>query len=308
MKGHDLHDLLPGLTAFVAVVQQGGYSAAARVMGSDKGTLSRRVRSLEDALSVRLLDRTTRSVRPTEAGARLFAASEGSVDALKSALAAVHQGDPVGSVRITSAPGLADELWVPVISALRESHPQIRVFVRSEVSFQSLVATGFDIGVRTGKLPVTSDIARPLMTWRYVAVASPEWASRHPDASPESHEDGWLFHSQRAHAAPWRFVLRGGRSVTRSIAPITVSEDFRLLRGMALLGEGVYLVAPPLIAADLREGALQRVFPDWRVDHTHTIYSVVPHREHPAPATTVVLDAVAEHGARLEQAWKAFSE
>ncbi|MEM9195032.1 MAG: LysR family transcriptional regulator [Myxococcota bacterium] len=305
---YSAHDLLPNLVAFIVVVESGGYSAGARRTRSDKATLSRRVRALEDALKVRLLDRTTRSVRMTDAGRGLFRQTS---ERLRDVLMAL--GDlselPVrsGPVRVTTVPGLVEDLWVPVLLALRRTHPRIDVTLHSGITFQRLVASGFDVGVRTGKLPETNEIAKKLATWRYLMVSSPEWLAQHSELAAPSGEIPWLIHANVPRASEWRFE-RGAETLDLNVTPAMASDDAVLLRKLAVEGVGVYLSAPAVVHQDLMAGRLVRAFPNWRVSHVHHIYSVVPHREYVPGPVQAVLARVAGRLAELEQAWSAYAD
>ena len=302
------HDLLPGLLAFVVVIESGGYSAGARRARTDKATLSRRVRGLEDALKVRLLDRTTRTIRMTDVGRHLF---DRAAVPLRDVLIALrdtgesHRG--TGRVRITTVPGFADDLWAPVLTRLQREYPGIEVSLASDIAFQPLVSTGFDIGIRTGYLPETGDVATKLATWRYMMVASPAWIEANPDLPGPTADLPWLINGEIRRANEWCFA-RHDETRSLRVVPAAATNDFALLRRLAVDGAGVYVGAPTVVHDDLRTGRLVRAFPEWRVDHTHKVYAVVPHREYPTDAVRQVLDAIAERMKTLEAEWHRWTE
>jgi len=302
-------DYLPELTALVWVVHCGGFSAAARASHVDKSTLSRRVRALEDRLGVRLLDRTTRTVRPTQAGQQLYASCEPHLAAVGHALSATTRDQQTGgTVRVTTLSALVDCVWAPVIGELRETHPDVRIEVHSSTPFERLVDAGYDLALRTGRLPNTQEVARRLATWRYVLVASPELAERLPaSARPGQPGQEWLLFNSIPSANRWTFE-RADETFTAEVTPALVSDEPLLLRRMAIDGFGILPAVPMLVMEDLRQGRLVRVMPEWRVAHTHGVFTALPHRAHTAPAVRTVIDALERRLKHLEPQWAAVSE
>ena len=146
--------LLPLLSAFVAVVDAGGYTAAARRTGLDKTLLSRRVRALEEALERRLLNRTTRQLHVTEAGQALYDRASSPLGDVVDALARVAASDRVrGLVRVATAPSLSAEVFGPVLAGLTKSHPDLQLEVRATETLVNLVEQGFDLAIRMGRMP-----------------------------------------------------------------------------------------------------------------------------------------------------------
>jgi DNA-binding transcriptional LysR family regulator len=304
----DTADLLKGLAAFVVVVECGGYSAAARRSRTDKATLSRRVRALEDGLELRLFDRTTRSVRLTEAGQDLFDQTADRFYEILGSLQRAGTGPRhSGRVRVTSVPGLAESVWAPVLSALQASHPGIDVVLHTSGTYERLVETGLDLGIRSGKLPVTSDVARKLAVWRYAMVASPAWIAAHPWTAPEGEAPVWIHYPTLRQPTRWCFET-DGVTVETELTPVLMTDDVQMLLRAAVDGMGVLLAAPSLVQGEVEAGRLARVLPTWRVAHTHTVYSVVPHREYMPPAVQVVRDAVHRRLEALAPVWSALTD
>lgn len=299
------------LAAFLVVVDSGGYSAAARRARIDKSTLSRRVRALEDALGVRLLHRTTREMRLTQAGARLVEQTRGPMLEVLRALRDASEDRASGHVHVTTVPGLNASVWAPLMLGLRQTHPELRVTLSAQMSYESLVPGGFDLGVRTGHMPDTGDIARKLARWRYVMVASPSWAAHHDaltqDAAPPEDTPIWLLQQHTARPTLWS-LEREDAQRDQELTPAMMGHDIFLLRELALRGLGVFIAAPPVVAQDLEQGDLVRVFPSWRVAHTYNLYAIMPHRELLAAPVRVVLDALIERLAELELAWQTLTD
>ncbi len=170
------------LGVFVAVARAGGFRAAARSAGTSASGLSETVRRLEDRLGVRLLNRTTRSVVPTEAGARLlerlgpaFAEMEAAVDVI-----AGEGGRPVGTLRL-NVPVVAARLVLPaILPPFLAAHPDIRVEVKVEQSYVDVIAAGCDAGIRYEERLEADMIAIPIgpRVQRFATAAAPAYLAR----------------------------------------------------------------------------------------------------------------------------------
>lgn len=285
-------NLLPQVASFVAVVRAGSFTRAATQTGVDKSVLSRRVKALERALQVRLLHRTTRSLRVTEAGQRLLERAAEPLVQLGAAVAELQDSDAVyGRVRVAGIAGMAG-LWAQVLRQLRAAHPDLRVELSTSDSLVSLVDEGFDVAVRTGFLPDSTLVARRLATWRYVLVAAPEWVAAHPEvASPADLVPHWLLYGDVPNADRWR-LERGDAGVDLVVQPLFVADNAFVLREAALAGLGVCPMLPFLVEPDLAAGRLVRVLPDWRVGHVIPIWGVLPHRSYVPAKVQAVLGAM----------------
>ncbi len=308
---------LSRLAAFVAVVDAGSFTGAAKRTGVDKTLLSRRVRALEKTLATRLLNRTTRSVQPTEAGARLFEQSRAPLETLSEALARAAADELVaGRVRVASVSSLARPLWIPVLRELRAEHPELSIELLASDNFVNLVDERIDLAVRTGNLPDSSFIAKRLARWRYVLCAAPEWIAAHPEVTaPEDLVDHWLLYGDVPNANRWRFERarddggsQPGEGVELRMGAALRSDSGQVLYEALLGGLGVTAMAPYMVEEDLRSGSLARVLPQWRVEHTHGVFAVTAHREYRARRVLVVLEALQRRLAVLEPAWRALSE
>lgn len=299
--------MLSQLASFVAVVDAGSFTAAARHTGSDKTVLSRRVTALEEALGVRLLNRTTRSLHVTEAGRRLVDEAR---DPITDALAAlVRTSAPEhleGAVRVASAQSLAQSIWIPVLAELRDAHPRLRVELSTKESFVPLVEQGYELGVRLGRMPDSSLTARKLGHWHHILVAAPDWLASHPEVrEPTDLPVHWLLWSaDNSRAQSWTF-RRGEEGVDVSMDRSWLIHDTsQVLTESARAGLGVAALPPFSIARELAEGALVRVLPDWRLDHELGIFAVTPHRTMLPARVHAVIEAVRDRVSELVPQWE----
>lgn len=250
---------IEAMRAFVQVVEAGSFSAAAQAMGVGQPSISRRISALEEELGVSLLVRTTRSLSPTEAGARYH-------EAAVQALAAVEQSrraatDAASMVRgrlRVAAPGSFTRCWLgPRLPEFIERHPDVELHLQLSERHIDLVAEAMDLGVRIGGPDRAELRGRRLGPVHRRVVASPTWVDRH--GRPESVHDltrlrGLVFSGQ----ANWKgWPLREG-SKTIWVRPerILSATSGDVLRVLTLAGEGFSILPDWLIADDIEAGRL----------------------------------------------------
>jgi DNA-binding transcriptional LysR family regulator len=174
---------LSDISAFLAVARAAGFREAARVTGSSASSLSEAVRRLENQLGVRLLHRTTRSVAPTEAGARLLEQLEPALKEVNAALDLVNgfRDKPAGTLRL-NVPVSAARLVLPrIVPAFLAAYPDIRLEVIADDSFVDVLAAGCDAGIRYDERLEQDMIAIPIgpREQRFAVAASPAYLDRH---------------------------------------------------------------------------------------------------------------------------------
>ena len=174
-------DKLKAMSTFVAIAEEGSLTAAAKAIGSSLPVVVRRLAALEAHLGVRLLNRTTRRISPTEEGRRYLAQCRQVLAAVaESEQALAHEaGEPSGHLTIT-APVLYGQMYIaPAVTTFVQRYREMRVSLLLLDRVADLLEEGFDLGVRIGILENSSLVARPLATVRRVVVASPGWLRRH---------------------------------------------------------------------------------------------------------------------------------
>lgn len=302
--------LLPQLAAFLAVVDAGSFSAAARRTRSDKSVLSRRVKALEDALGVRLLNRTTRSLDVTAAGRRLVDDARDPVTDALAALVRTSAPDHLeGTVRVASAQSLAQAVLVPVLATLREAHPRLRVELGTTESLTPLVEQGYELGIRVGRMPDSNLISRKLAGWRHLLVASPGWVADHAEVTgPADLPPHWMLWGQDSRSQRWNFQ-RGDEDVdVRMDQSLLLCNTSQVLVESVRAGLGITAMPPFGVARELAEGTLVRLLPQWRITHELGIFGVTPHRTMLPARIQVVLEAVRAHLAELAPVWEALTD
>ncbi len=299
--------LLPHLASFIAVVEAGSYSGAARRLGIDKTLLSRRVQTLEEKLGVRLLQRTTRRLAPTEAGRILFERAMAPLNETVAALSrAADPGRIAGTVRVAGFAALTSQLWAPVIRKLKVDHPELCIELRASEEFIDLVGEGIDFALRAGNMPDSTYSARKVCTWEYVLCASPGFMAEHGARikTPEDIRQHWMLYRGVPRANRWTFE-RAGTKLEIATGATVVVDSGEVLEQLLFADIGVVAMPTYMVASTLASGRLVRVLPEWNVAHSHALWIVTPAREFVPPRVTVVIEAVRARLETLAPEWHA---
>jgi DNA-binding transcriptional LysR family regulator len=228
----------------VRVVQEGSFTNAARALGMPKTTVSRKVAELEEQLGAQLLQRTTRTLALTDAGAAFVEEAEGAIARLEAAEAAVTelQSEPRGRLRVTTTGPLGELFLAPIVADFLDAHPAVEVMLHLTDRQVDLVAERFDVAVRAGPLPDSSLVARLVGTSTYRVVASPGYLARHgTPGRPSDLSSHSCLRFTRAGAAvrtTWSFG-HGRRMTEVPVSGRLVSDDFVVLRKAAERGLGI---------------------------------------------------------------------
>ncbi len=262
---------LPDLQAFAAVARRRSFRAAALELGVTPSALSHTLRGLEGRLGVRLLNRTTRSVAPTEAGLRLLERLAPALQEIGSALEEVNafRTTPLGTLRLNAPRAAAELVLAPLVSRFLERHPGMRVEVVADDAFVDIVAEGFDAGVRLTEA-IERDMVQVRLTdpFRFVVVASPAYLARHPaPARPEDllRHDCITFRSQTTGALYAWELERGRRSYRVAVRGRVVTNDHLVSVSLATQGMGLAYAFEPAVKEQLQKGILQIVLEPYAV-------------------------------------------
>ncbi|WP_118178434.1 LysR family transcriptional regulator [Paraburkholderia phosphatilytica] len=265
MQEPDLSDL----KAFIAVTEARGFRQAALTRGVSPSSLSEAVRRLEQQLGVRLLNRTTRSVTPTEAGQRLVERLAPAFGEIAMALDAVNvfRDSPAGTLRLNVPSIAAREILPALLSRFLAAHPGITVDVSSNDTFIDILAAGFDAGIRYDERLERDMIAVPIgpRVQRMVAAAAPAYLAAHgtPKHPRELVDHACIGHRfESGVLATWEF--RRGRDVVR-IEPNgpMIASIIELQRRAAVDGHGVIYSFDEFVRPALDTGELVPILADW---------------------------------------------
>jgi DNA-binding transcriptional LysR family regulator len=259
---------LAELEAFAAVASARSFRKAAIERGVSASALSQTIRNLEERMGVRLLNRTTRSVAPTEAGERLLERLRPALAEITEAVDMVNdfRQRPTGTVRINAPVPAIEFILAPIAKAFLETHPDVSLELISDAARVDIVDGGFDAGVRFGEDLARDMIAVPLGgPLRYLVLGTPEYLERH--GRPKKPEE-LLRHRCIRHRFPsgsifvWRFE-KGGREVTIAPeGPLTVNDPHMGLRA-GLDGIGLVRLVEDYVRPAMDDGRLVPVLEDW---------------------------------------------
>lgn len=249
--------------AFVLAVEHGTITDAAAVLGVSRPTLSRQLAGLEDSLGVALLHRTTRRVRATPRGQRLYDELRPLIDGMVGIDAALHEerAEPVGWLRVSVPPIIAPDI-LPTFQQLQAKHPKLCVELVADVRRADIVSERIDVAVRAGAVGDPSLVQRRLGTRDVYAVASPAYLER--AGVPGSLDDlssHALLRSHTPEGAPQTsWPTRGGGRV--AVTGRFVCNAPRVLLDAALGGAGIALLSDVSAGPQVEAGRLTKVLPD----------------------------------------------
>lgn len=289
-------DTLVGMAVFARVVDDGGFSAAARRLGLSKSAVSKQVAALEDRLGARLLNRTTRRMSLTEAGAaliarcrRVLAEAEAAADAV-----GVLQGAPAGVLRVAAPMTFGTMHLAPAIPAFLERHPAVSVDLSLNDRMVDLVEEGFDVALRIARLANSSLMARKLAPMRRVMAASPDYLARRgvPVGLADLAGHDCLSYSYIVAGDEWRFTGPDGEQSVQPSGRLRANNG-EVLREAALAGSGIAVLPTFIAGPDLAAGRLVQVLPDYD-NRSSAVYAVWPSGRHPSPKLRAFIDFLAE--------------
>ena len=236
-------DRLTEMEAFATVVDQGGFTDAAKKMGISKSAVSKHVSSLETRLGARLLNRTTRRVSPTEIGlayydrARRVLNDAGEADALVTAM----QSAPSGMLRVSVATDFGVNHLSPILGDFLHSFPDITVNMVLNNRYVELISEGFDMAIRVGELEDSSLRARKLTETTKRMIASPDYFKKfgQPERIDDLNDHKLLHYSNQAAGNVWKITAPSGEvRQVRTAGSLTVNDGQSLLNA-AIGGLGI---------------------------------------------------------------------
>jgi DNA-binding transcriptional LysR family regulator len=282
--------------AFSAVVEHASFARAADALERDATVISRRISALERRLGVRLIERTTRRLAPTEAGQQFYERVKVSLDdiAEAEAEATAHGGVTARGTLRVSLPIAFGQKWIaPRLPSFIDAHPGLTIEAHFNDRYVDLIGEGFDAAVRLGNLPDSSLVMKRIASRRRMLVASPAYLAGHGEPrTPDDLRDHPCLHFFNAAGYPdWRFCSPDGRErrTVRVRGPL-VSDDSTALVIAAVEGLGIMMVTDWLVSRELADGTLVEVMKHWPMDDDGAIYVMVPSGRFLATKTRVFRD------------------
>jgi len=286
------------IALFVRTVDLGSISAAARELDATPAVASAALKRLEAQLQVRLLVRSTRSLRLTPDGERYLDHARAMLAALQAGHDALAQGRDVVAGRLTLAmpSDLGRNVLLPWLDEFQARHPAVSLQLHISDRMADLWRQPVDVAIRYGDPEDSSLVAQALAPEnRRVLCAAPQWIARH--GKPVVPMDLRRFNCLRFSLVEglhdrWRFKLDGEETSVRVDGDRT-SDDAELVRRWAVAGAGIAYKSRLDVAADLRAGRLEALLPDYECEST-PLYFVCPHRLMLTPAVTALREMLQE--------------
>jgi DNA-binding transcriptional LysR family regulator len=285
------------LQLFIEVVRQGSFAAVARDRNLDPSSVSRAIANLEEELGIRLFQRTTRQLSPTEAGQLYFERIEPLVEEMQQAIdAATDVSDqPKGKLRVTASVSFGLKCIVPILPEFQRLYPDLSVDLVLTDAVVDLFADRIDLAVRLGPLADSTLIAQQLMRTHYIVCAGPVYLQQsaplqHPRDIPHHH---CLLFPLAGFRSRWLFRASTGEKTEVFVTGRTMISSGVALLQCAIAGMGLALLPNWLVDDDLQSGRLINVFPAYEVtatDFDTAAWLVYPSRAYIPLKVRVLID------------------
>ena len=311
----NIDQLWPHIHWLTILAQQGSFTSAARRLSVSKASMSQRMVELERAAGVSLIQRTTRSVRLTEAGQRLVDETRDAYTRIAHSFADVQDMAevPRGLLRITAPVAFSRQQLAARLPEFLRRYPQMRLELDMSDELVSLASEGFDLALRHVEAPPDTYVARVLCRTRTLLVASPAYLAEHgmPDHPSQLEGHRHLHYPRQQGLATWVFERVGARSagarVTVPVRPGFVANNSEVLRDMACAGVGVAVLPDFSAQRAVQSGELVEILPQWRPVGAfgRTIFALRPYSTRAPRTVRVLLDYLLE---AFSQGFEARSE
>jgi DNA-binding transcriptional LysR family regulator len=283
-----------GIDEFLQVVETGSFTAAAQRLGVSKSYVSKQVSQLEDRLEARLLQRTTRKLTLTEIGEVFYRQCQqmsDQFDQAESAIADIQQ-KPRGTLKLAINSRFGVQYMAGAVAAFSRAHPELSVEVNSSFTDVDLVAEGYDLTIRYGKLEDSSLIARKLGSYTMCLCASPEYWKRYPQ--PQTPDDLKHHNCLAGLDRCWLFDQVGGAPLKVKVAGNWLSEDGATLMAAARAGIGLAQLPDFYVQPAVEAGDLVKLHQPWS-RYERESWAVYPHSRHLSAKVRFFVDFLTEY-------------
>ncbi|MCH7314402.1 LysR substrate-binding domain-containing protein [Acinetobacter sp. ANC 3882] len=289
---------LDDLLLFAEVVEQAGFSAAARHLGLQRSKLSRHIVALENRIGVRLFHRNTRNVVLTPAGEEVYIHAKALKQAAHNAFAVATDlaGDPKGILRIGCSPTFAQAALVPILHSFMRQHPKIKIILNTADHNIDLISAQVDLVFRISSKPLqdSSLIIRPVCELSMILVASPHYMRdkqkiKHPEELTTMNFIALEFHKKIVHR---EFLHQTNELVNLQLEPYVSCGNMSILKSIVLQDLGVAIMPTYLCIEELKSGQLVEVFESdtqWFLRDS-LVNALIPTRQNVLLATKLFLD------------------
>jgi len=293
-------DRLAAMASFVRIVESGSLSAAARAQGQSLAAVSRQLAQLEDALGVRLLNRTTRRVAATEPGRGFYERAKRILGDLEEAEAELTRGEaePSGHLVVAAAGALGVQVLAPALAGFLHRHPRLSIDLRMSGRYANLVEEGIDVALRIGPLADSTLMARKLGEFRRIVCAAPSYLRAHgqPRLPQELARHRCLVVSDFVDRDEWRLAGlsspgRGGDLKVRVAGPLR-ANSIEAVIAACIGGAGLAFLDSWQVADALRAGRLVAVLEGY-ASPPIPVHALWPAGRHPSAKVRAFVDFAA---------------
>jgi len=285
-------DLLDGVAVFVGVINTGSFTAAAKALGHSTSYVSKEISRLEKRLGSRLLNRTTRTISLTDAGRAYFERCSQIVIDAENAERSISQLQdmPRGLLRVNAPVSFSSVYLLDYLSEFMNRFTEITLEVEFNDRMIDVVAEGYDVVIRAGKIEDSNLVARKFTTSKSVVVASPGYLKKYgrPSEVSELEQHACLAYSLVANPTAWDFV-KDGRHTTVNINPRLMGNNAELEVAMAVNGVGIGRIPLFCCEKEIAKGALEIILADYEQPEIG-VYAVYPHRQYLTAKVRVFVD------------------
>lgn len=285
------------MVTFARVVKAGSFAAAARRLKVSSSVASKHVAKLEKTLGVRLLNRSTRKLSLTEAGAAYYEHCARIVEEVENSERAIAQlqAAPRGLLRVTAPVTFANTRLGPVLRDFFERYPDVQIDLNASNRVVDLAEEGFDVAVRIARTLPPNVVARTLRPVRWHLCASPEYLEREgaPEHPSNLSRHNCLIFPTLSQNGIWHFV-RGKERIEVAVHGSLQANTVEALHDLARSGMGLTLLPGYMAGRDLKEGRLVALLTDWEIESGSSLYAVYLPTRYMAPKLRVFIDFLVE--------------
>ncbi len=296
-------EILDGMTVFVQVVECGGFTAAAKAMGNSTSFISKEVSRLEDRLGVRLLNRTTRTISPTDIGRLYFERCQQIIaDAEETERSIFHLHDnPQGTLKVSAPISMSRCYLLDVLPQFLQTYPDIQLEIDLNDRFVDIVSEGFDVVIRGGILNDSNLISRKILSARGVLVASPDYLKRkgRPTHPSEIIHHDCIGYAYKAVSDYWEFIDEKGNPLNIKITSRVICNNAEMEEAFVKSGIGICMLPTFACEQALAEGSVVEILGDY-MKRQINVYAIYPHRQHLSAKVRVFVDFLADHFSKIQ--------
>jgi DNA-binding transcriptional LysR family regulator len=296
-------DKFESIRAFIHVVEHNGFAAAARTMGVSRSAVNKLVINLEKDLGTQLLNRTTRSVSPTETGLAFYERCTqimGDLEEAELSISRLHE-EPRGNLRINAPMSFGVKHLSPHVAAFTAQYPDLKVQLTLEDRFVDPIQEGYDLNIRIAeKIESQSLFSQKIASTQYLLCASPDYINRagSPTHPTDLRHHSCLHYGYLTTGNQWKFSGDDGEHII-SIRGVLCSNNGEVLCDAAIAGLGIVLLPDFIVDEPIRQGQLIVLLPDYHLPSI-AVYAVYPINRHLSVKLKMLIDFLGDRLTQLQ--------